>query len=71
MEKSNNNGNAIDHQKGSSSSGNTSDISITDHDEVPSTPGNSDTPETPPSGDDESTPSPDTTATKAQPKGRE
>ena len=69
--KSNNNGNAIDPQKGSSSSGNTAGISITDHDEVPPIPEKGSTLEPPPSGVDESTPSPDTTATKAQPKGSE
>ena len=69
--KRNNNGNAIDPQKGSSSSGNTADISITDHDEIPPTAGRSATPELPPSGDDGSTPSPNTTVTKAQPKGSE
>ena len=71
FEKSNNIGNAIDPQKGSSSPGNTADVGITDPDEVTPTPGNSALLETQPSEDDESTPSPDMTATKVQPKGSE
>ena len=39
--KSNNNGDAIDPQEGSSLSGKTADISITDDEEIPPTPGNS------------------------------
>ena len=66
--KSNNNSDSIDPQEGSASSGNNADISITYHDEVPPTPGNSGTPV---SGDDENTPSPDSMAAEAQATGSE
>ena len=69
----NNNGDAAGSRKGNSSSGNTTDVSITNHEDLKqsttseaSTPGTNAMPGRPQTANDQSTPSPVTTATRVQ-----